>query len=193
MNGRVFPRPGAARRSREAVQGRPQYPRHTESESQVSLVHIRSVWKWRVRRMTGVKGAVEQFQCSIHCKSLIPRAPVPYPQVRWLDPPGTHPNHLRNGGGPGALGLTHFGTVRRGGPHTAGPASGFWHLRSVPRGLGGGSRVRVTECIKNVGHQATNQAGSHGNHFTTAGASTTVKSSATCRLMSVTAGLAVIK
>ena len=32
-------------------------------------------------------------------------APVPYPQVRWLDPPGTHPNHLRNGGGPGALGV----------------------------------------------------------------------------------------
>ena len=23
-----------------------------------------------------------------------PRAPVPSPQVRWLDPPGTHPNHL---------------------------------------------------------------------------------------------------
>ena len=23
----------------------------------------------------------------------------PYPQVRWLDPRGTHPNHLRNGGG----------------------------------------------------------------------------------------------
>ena len=22
-----------------------------------------------------------------------PRAPGPYPQVRWLDPPGTHPNH----------------------------------------------------------------------------------------------------
>ena len=26
----------------------------------------------------------------------------PYPQVRWLDPPGAHPTHLRNGGGPGA-------------------------------------------------------------------------------------------
>lgn len=30
-------------------------------------------------------------------------APCPYPQV-WLDPPGTHPSHLRNGGKPGALG-----------------------------------------------------------------------------------------
>ena len=30
---------------------------------------------------------------------IVPRAPGPYPQVRWLDPPGTHPNHLRNGGG----------------------------------------------------------------------------------------------
>ena len=38
---------------------------------------------------------------------ITPSAPVPSPQVRWLDPHGTHPllAHLRNGGGPGALGI----------------------------------------------------------------------------------------
>ena len=35
----------------------------------------------------------------------IPRAPGPSPQVRWLDPQNTPLAHLRNGGGPGALGI----------------------------------------------------------------------------------------
>ena len=35
-------------------------------------------------------------------RTIVPRAPVPYPQVRWLDLPGTHPNLRR--GRPGALG-----------------------------------------------------------------------------------------
>ena len=34
-----------------------------------------------------------------------PRAPGRYRQEVGTDPPGTHPNHLRNGGGPGALGV----------------------------------------------------------------------------------------
>ena len=47
----------------------------------------------------------QQLGQSLNTQTLyIPRAPGPYPQVRWLDPPGTHPNHLRNGGRPGALG-----------------------------------------------------------------------------------------
>ena len=46
---------------------------------------------------------VPDHPCHVY-RIVYPRAPVPSPQVRWLEPPGTHPNHLRNGGGPGALG-----------------------------------------------------------------------------------------
>ena len=67
----------------------------------------RTAWRENERPAPSKKGRGELLGAVGNCSILdlhgvrpyVPRAPVPYPQVRWLDPPGTHPNHLRNRGG----------------------------------------------------------------------------------------------